>query len=180
MPHKRAATKWNGSGRPSERKLRLRYCVARPEPKTGAEVSMSPLDMLEEVALLSLLVALAFSYVLDRLHLIYYGRHAREIVAGLEAMEARLRAGDEASLEEYRAAVAQLAKLERRLTSASKRLISWRSSPVERFIIGPHIDRLLFQYERAGAMTTRLTAMWVRTEAGEFMKRENLPARPRK
>lgn len=124
---------------------------------------MSPFDIFAEVSLLSLLLALAFSYVLDRAHLVYYGRHARKIIDDLEAMEARLRAGDEASLEEYRAAVIRLEKLERRLTVASKRLISWRSSPVERAIIGPHIDRLLFQYERAGAMTTRIMAMWVRT-----------------
>jgi len=95
---------------------------------------MSRLDMLEEFALLSLLGALAFSYVLDRLHLSYYGHRARKIVDDLYAME-------------------------RRLSAASKRLISWRESPIERLIIGAHIDTLLFQYERAGAMTTRLTAL---------------------
>lgn len=120
---------------------------------------MTPFEKIAEVALLSLLLALAFSYILDRLHLVYYGRHARKIIADLEAMEARLSAGDEASYDEYRAAVARLEKLEKRLTTASKRLITWRSSPVERAIIGPHIDTLLFQYERAGAMTTRLTSM---------------------
>lgn len=120
---------------------------------------MTPFDKVAEVALSSLLLALAFSYILDRLHLIFYGRHARKIVADLEAMEARLCEGDEASLEEYRAAVVRLERLEQRLTSASKRLITWRSSPVERAIIGPHIDTLLFQYERAGAMTTRLTSL---------------------
>lgn len=137
---------------------------------------MSPLDMLEEVALLSLLVALAFSYVLDRLHLVYYGRHAREIVADLEAMEARLRAEHDAFDAEK--TIARLAKLERRLTSASKRLISWRSSPVERAIIGQHIDRLLFQYERAGAMTTRLTSMIrVRTPHARGQEETTVPAR---
>lgn len=120
---------------------------------------MTPFDKVAEVALSSLLLALAFSYILDRLHLIFYGRHARKIVADLEAMEARLCEGDEASLEEYRVAVVRLERLEQRLTSASKRLITWRSSPVERAIIGPHIDTLLFQYERAGAMTTRLTSL---------------------
>lgn len=119
---------------------------------------MSPLDMLEEVALLSLFVALALSYVLDRLHLVYYGRHAREIVADLEAMEARLRA-EQPAVEDADTAIARLSKLEKRLTAASKRLITWRASPVERAIIGSHIDRLLFQYERAGAMTTRVSSM---------------------
>lgn len=119
---------------------------------------MSPLDLLEEVALLSLLVALAFSYVLDRLHLIYYGRAARRIVADLEAMEAHLHE-EQATDVDTTLTVERLSSLERRLTVASKRLISWRSSPVERAIIGPHIDTLLFQYERAGAMTTRLTSL---------------------
>jgi hypothetical protein len=136
---------------------------------------MTTFDKLAEIALLSLLLALAFSYVLDRLHLVYYGRHARRIVADLEAMEARLIAGDETSFEEYRAAVARLEKLERRLTVASKRLISWRSSPVERAIIGPHIDKLLFQYERAGAMTTRLNAMWVRTLHARRQEKATVP-----
>lgn len=120
---------------------------------------MTPFDKVAEVALLSLLLALAFSYILDRLHLVYYGRHARRIVADLEAMEARLCAGDETSFDEYRAHVVRLERLEKRLTIASKRLITWRSSPIERAIIGPHIDTLLFQYERAGAMTTRLTSL---------------------
>lgn len=139
---------------------------------------MTAFDKLAEAALLSLLLALALSYVLDRLHLVYYGRHARKIVADLEAMEARLRAGDAASFEEYRAAVARLERLERRLTVASKRLISWRSSPVERALIGPHIDKLLFQYERAGAMTTRLTAMWVRTLHAGRQEKASIPAGP--
>jgi hypothetical protein len=138
---------------------------------------MTRFDMLAEVAISSLLLALAFSYILDRLHLVYYGRHARKIVADLEAMEARLRAGDAASLEEYRAAVVRLEKLERRLTIASQRLITWRSSPVERAIIGAHIDHLLFQYERAGAMTTRLSAMWVRTLHARGQEEASVPAR---
>jgi len=138
---------------------------------------MSPLDMLEEVALLSLLLALAFSYVLDRLHLIYYGRCARKIVADLEAMEARLH--ENASLESSDAAIARLSNLEQRLTTASKRLISWRSSPMERFIIGGHIDTLLFQYERAGAMTTRLSAIIrVRTLHGRGQEGTSVPAGP--
>jgi hypothetical protein len=137
---------------------------------------MTPFDKVAEVALLSLLLALAFSYVLDRLNLFYYGRHARKIVADLEAMETRLCEGDEASLDEYRAAVVRLEKLERRLTSASKRLITWRSSPVERAIIGPHIDTLLFQYERAGAMTTRLTSMIrVRTPHARGQQEASVP-----
>lgn len=118
---------------------------------------MSPLDLLEEVALLSLLVALAFSYILDRVHLIYYGRYARKIVADLEALEARLY--QEQAAFDPSVTIARLSSLERRLTAASKRLITWRSSPVERAIIGPHIDTLLFQYERAGAMTTRLASL---------------------
>ncbi len=138
---------------------------------------MSPLDLLEEVALLSLLVALAFSYVLDRLHLVYYGRHAREVVADLEAMEARLRAEHDA-FDDAERTIARLAKLEQRLTSVSKRLIRWRSSPVERAIIGPHIDSLLFQYERAGAMTTRLTSMIrVRTPHARGQQEATVPAR---
>lgn len=138
---------------------------------------MSPLDMLEEIALLSLLVALAFSYVLDRVHLVYYGRHAREIVADLEAMEARLRA-EQNGLDDAETAIARLAKLEQRLTSASKRLITWRSSPVERAIIGPHIDTLLFQYERAGAMTTRLTSIIrVRSSHARGQQEASVPAR---
>ena len=138
---------------------------------------MSPLDILEEAALLSLLAALAFSYLLDRLHLVYYGRHAREIVADLEAMEARLRAGEVAELRDGDTAIVRLSKLERRLTAASKRLISWRESPIERWIIGTHIDRLLFQYERAGAMTTRLTAMIrVRTVHAKGREEARVPA----
>lgn len=125
---------------------------------------MTPLDLLEEVALLSLLLALAFSYVLDRLHLVYYGRHARKIVADLEAMEARLCA-EQTAFEDTSVTIARLSALERRLTTASKRLISWRSSPMERAIIGSHIDTLLFQYERAGAMTTRLTSL-IRVRTG--------------
>jgi hypothetical protein len=131
---------------------------------------MSPHDVVEEVALLSLLAALAFSYVLDRVHLVYYSRHARKIVADLEAMEARLRA-EAAAAEDGGAAIAQLSNLERRLTAASKRLIKWRASPVERFIIGSQIDSLLFQYERAGAMTTRLAAM-IRVRTGYGRGRE--------
>jgi hypothetical protein len=145
--------------------------------------------MVEEVALLSLLAALAFSYVLDRLHLLYYGRHARHIVADLQALEARLHEGDASDLEDADAMRARLSKLEKRLTAASKRLISWRSSPVERAIIGPHIDTLLFQYERAGAMTTRLTAIltrrslgnapqWVRPSHARGQKEASVPARP--
>lgn len=118
---------------------------------------MSPLDLLEEVALLSLLVALAFSYILDRVHLVYYSRYARKIVADLEALEARLH--EEQTTFDPSVTIARLSSLERRLSAASKRLITWRSSPVERAIIGPHIDTLLFQYERAGAMTTRLTSL---------------------
>ncbi len=138
---------------------------------------MNPLDVLEVVALLSLLVALAFSYVLDRLHLVYYGRRAREIVADLEAMEARLRAEHDA-FDDAERTIARLAKLEQRLTSASKRLIRWRSSPVEGAIIGPHIDTLLFQYERAGAMTTRLTCMIrVRTPHARGQQEATVPAR---
>lgn len=138
---------------------------------------MTPFEVFAEVALLSLLLALAFSYALDRLHLVYYGRHARKIVADLEAMEARLIAGDETSFQEYRAAVARLERLERRLTVASKRLISWRSSPVERAIIGAHIDTLLYQYERAGAMTTRLMAMWVRNPHARGQQEATVSAR---
>ena len=138
---------------------------------------MTPFEMFAEISILSLLLALAFSYALDRLHLVYYGRHARRIVADLEAMDARLCAGDEASIDDYRAAVAQLERLERRLTAASKRLISWRSSPVERAIIGPHIDKLLFQYERAGAMTTRLMALWVRHTHARGPQEATVPAR---
>jgi hypothetical protein len=132
--------------------------------------------MFEEVALLSLLAALAFSYALDRAHLFWYGRHARKIVADLEAMEARLY--ENASLENGDAAIVRLSNLERRLTAASKRLISWRSSPMERFIIGAYIDTLLFQYERAGAMTTRLTALIrVRCLNGPGQEGASVPAR---
>ncbi|HEY1975137.1 MAG TPA: hypothetical protein VGG89_01160 [Candidatus Baltobacteraceae bacterium] len=138
---------------------------------------MSPLDMLEEVALLSLFVALALSYALDRLHLVYYGRHAREIVADLEAMEARLRA-EQPAIEDADTAIVRLSKLEKRLTAASKRLITWRASPVERAIIGPHIDRLLFQYERAGAMTTRVSSMIrVRYHNARGKEEATVPAR---
>jgi hypothetical protein len=118
---------------------------------------LSPLDVLEETALLSLLLALALSYVLDRLVLRRYRRHARRVLNDLQALEAQLQSGD-ASMDSTTARAA-LVKLEMRLTAASKRLISWRSSPVEHWIIGVHIDPLLYDYERAGAMTTRLLAL---------------------
>ena len=117
---------------------------------------MSPLDVLEETALLSLLLALALSYVLDRLALRRYRRHARRVLSDLQALEAQLQNGDGSTDSTARD---RLVKLEERLTAASKRLISWRASPVEHWIIGAHIDPLLYDYERAGAMTTRLLAL---------------------
>jgi len=125
---------------------------------------LSPLDVVEEIVLLSLLGALAFSYVLDRVQIHRYRRHARSVIVDLQSLEMHLR-NDGAAGADHGTMRERLLALERRLTAASKRLISWRSSPIEHWIIGSHIDPLLFEYERAGAMTTRLLALISRQSA---------------
>ncbi|HVA32858.1 MAG TPA: hypothetical protein VNG31_01845 [Candidatus Baltobacteraceae bacterium] len=138
---------------------------------------MTPLDIAEECVLLSLLGALALSYIVHRVQLVYYGRHARRILSDLQTMEARLRALGDMPLpsSERTNTITLLERLEGRLTRASKRLISWRASPVERCIMGPHIEALLFQYERSGAMTTRLLALISRQTSTLAAERVRFP-----
>lgn len=127
---------------------------------------MSTLDVAEEAALLSLLAMLALSYVLDRIELHRHRRQAQRVLQDLQALELRLRS-ESGAPEDSSSIRTRLVYLERRLTAASKRLISWRSSTIEHAIIGRHIDPLLYEYERAGAMTTRLLAILSRTFTSE-------------
>ena len=132
--------------------------------------------MAEEIVLLGLLAAFALLYVIQRAQLFYYAKQARRMVAELAKLEAALVSGE--SLTQQRtaeAAVAWLERMERKLTAGSRHLIDWRSSEVERWIIGKQIDVLLYEYERAGAMTTRLIALLARRSSLQRIDRRPGP-----
>ncbi len=120
---------------------------------------MTHLEIVEETLLLGLLAAFALLYVWQRARLAFNRRRARRILRELFELEEALRAAPFAPGGGAEATAARLRGLEERLTIASRRLIDWRSSEVERWIVGRQIEPLLIDYERAGAMTTRLQAM---------------------
>lgn len=115
-----------------------------------------------EITLLVLLAVFAIAYVVQRARLYFSMRRAREVVAELTALETALVSNSLPTRFSAESTIAQLERLERKFTAESRQLLAWRSSETERWIVGEDIDALLVQYERAGAMTSRLRALFAR------------------
>jgi hypothetical protein len=127
---------------------------------------LAPLELALEVVLGLLIAAFAVMYLWNVVQLRRHARQAKQLLAELYALEEALQYGDATVVgHDRRRAIASLERVEVRVTGSAKRLLRWRSSDVERWIIGREIDPLLVDYERAGAMTSRLIALLSRPAA---------------
>ena len=129
---------------------------------------MARFETAAEIILGVFLVLFALLYVLQRARLFFALKHARHVIGELAAFEAAVVSNTLPQTFSAEREMDTLERLNRTFASESRRLRDWRSSEMERLIIGDHIDALLFQCERACAMTSRLLALLgrLRPEAG--------------